>query len=607
MAEVFATFAGVASLIDVALRACNVLYDSCRYLRDARQLSQRLRRTIQSVESVLRSVNELGATYRQQQTSAGLPDNLPSAVNDEIKSIKAELDALSTLLPSPSSSGQLRSKSKFVLDRKKVAEVTQALDSHQITLLLLLQTFAQRNGIEFQDDFVRRLEHIHRQGEDSAKNLRKDTKNIRDELVLGNASLHANINTLHTDVNTLAQTSQALLPAQESVKSSLAVLHDTMSTGQYTVIERLNTMSQMLQSCTVLTAPTEDVLARRFRAKLQRLIMPAVEQCFDKLKWSRDNQLEEIKKKIDEMTNQLGSRASGDQQHDVEPCHGSLPETAIAPTDIPQDSIDLAAPLAPVTAVLGGSNSNYQNRPRGLHHQKWSFTKRRESPDYRVGGFFSPQKSYQVTVQFIPAQSLIQLRGLELSIANRQDQRGYYQICPLLSTFAVVPVDAEVFRLVKDNNVEGIQNLFQKGLAAPSDRNEYGADVNSRWRGYPPLIWLFRKNNRGIDTDDFESRTTNVTDIAVALLENGVDLLALSDEGFSVFDVAEHNGLNSQLVQALQRTGYNFGKVRYKTLLAQWIFFNPGVSLAKSTAVDRSQSKAGVVSRRAIAGDRLEE
>ena len=143
MAEIFATFAGVASLIDVALRACNVLYDSTRYLRDAPQLSQRLRRTIQSVESVLRSVNEFGSTYRQQQTSAGLRDFLPSAVNDEIKSIKAELDALSTLLPSPSSSGQLRSKSKFVLDRKKVTEVTQALDSHQITLLLSLQTFAQ--------------------------------------------------------------------------------------------------------------------------------------------------------------------------------------------------------------------------------------------------------------------------------------------------------------------------------------------------------------------------------------------------------------------------------------------------------------------------------
>ena len=143
MAEVFATFAGAASLIDVALRTCNVLYDSCRYLRDTPQLSQRLRGTIQSVESVLRSVNEFGATYRQQQTSAGLPDLLPSAVNDEIKSIEAGLNALSTLLPSSSSSGQLRFKLKLVLDPKKVTEVIRALDSHQNTLILALQVFAQ--------------------------------------------------------------------------------------------------------------------------------------------------------------------------------------------------------------------------------------------------------------------------------------------------------------------------------------------------------------------------------------------------------------------------------------------------------------------------------
>ena len=252
-------------------------------------------------------------------------------------------------------------------------------------------------------------------------------------------------------------------------------------------------MSQMLQSRTILTASTEDVLARLFRAELRRVIIPEVQQCLDKFKGSHDSQREEIKKMIDEMANQLGSIVGGNQQHDAEPCQGSLPETTIAPTHIPQNSIDLATPLSPATAVLGGSNSDYHNRPRGLHHQKWScswtfdwrigtlrviisttVTKRRESPDYRVGGFVSPPKSYQVTVQFIPAQSLIQLRGLELSVANRQDQRGYYQICPLLSTFAVVPSDAEVFRLVKDNNIEGIQNLFQKRLAAPSDRNESG-------------------------------------------------------------------------------------------------------------------------------------
>ena len=291
----------------------------------------------------------------------------------------------------------------------------------------------------------------------------------------------------------MTQASQAQLPVQESIRSSLAILQDTVPTGQDIVIQKLNTVSQMLQSRTILTAPTEDVLARIFRAELQRVIPPVVQQCLDKFKGSHDSQDEEIKKMINEMAYQLGSRAGGNQQHDVEPCQGSLPETAIAPTHIPQDSIDLATPLAPVTAVLGGSNSDNQNRPRGLHHQKWScswtfhwrigrlrvtisttVTKRRESPDYRIGGFFSPQKSYQVTVQFIPAQSLIQLRGLELSVANRQDQRGYYQICPFLSTFAVVPRDAEVFRFIDRNNIDGIQDLFQRRLAAPSDRGESG-------------------------------------------------------------------------------------------------------------------------------------
>ncbi len=143
MAEVFSTIAGVASLIDVALRACNVLYDSSRYLKDAPLLSQRLRRTVQSVESALQSLKQFVTQYRQQQVSAGLPDHLPGAVNDEIISIKVDLDTLSALLPASSSNGQLRTKFKWVLDRKKVAEILQALDSHQITLLFALQSFAQ--------------------------------------------------------------------------------------------------------------------------------------------------------------------------------------------------------------------------------------------------------------------------------------------------------------------------------------------------------------------------------------------------------------------------------------------------------------------------------
>lgn len=143
MAEVFATVAGVASVIDVALRACSVLYSSLHYLKEAPELSQRLRQTVQSVESILRCLNDFIAVYRRQQASTGLPGCLPDAVNHEVVLIKAELDALSKLLPAPGANGQIRRRVKWVLDRKRVDEVVQRLDSHKITLTLALQSFAQ--------------------------------------------------------------------------------------------------------------------------------------------------------------------------------------------------------------------------------------------------------------------------------------------------------------------------------------------------------------------------------------------------------------------------------------------------------------------------------
>ena len=186
-----------------------------------------------------------------------------------------------------------------------------------------------------------------------------------------------------------------------------------------------------------------------------------------------------------------------------------------------------------------------------------------------------------------------------------------------------------------------------------------GADINAQWHGYPPLVYLFGIHecihrvdeeadtdaeesdtddeesdtdneesdtvdeeantdaeesdtvDEESDTDDEKSNTTIMTEIAIVLLESGADLLALRDDGASVFDAAECWGSTSELALALQKTGYDLDEVRQKIRLAQWGFFHPRCSLAKSTAVDRSQIKppstAGLVSRRAVAGDRLEE
>lgn len=143
MADICSTIAGVASLIDVALRGCSVLYESINHLKDAPELSLRLRRTVQSVESILRCLDSFVVDYRKQQISTGVPSLLPDALDHELTTIKAELDALLNLLPTSNSSSQLRRRLKWVLDRKQLAEIVRRLDGHQITLILALQSFAQ--------------------------------------------------------------------------------------------------------------------------------------------------------------------------------------------------------------------------------------------------------------------------------------------------------------------------------------------------------------------------------------------------------------------------------------------------------------------------------
>ncbi|KAL9019150.1 MAG: hypothetical protein Q9185_003581 [Variospora sp. 1 TL-2023] len=477
MADVFSTVAGVASVIDVALRGCNALYESIRYLKDAPQLSLRLRRTVQSVESILRCLDDFVAIHRQQQASAGVSAILPDAVTLELISIRDELNALSILLPNSSSSNQLRRRLKWVLDRKQVAEVLQRLNSHQTTLLLALQSFEQRNGISVNEHVFGRLGQIERQHEDSVKEL----KGRLDVISTG-----------------LAFTTS--LPAQEQHDARFKELHELISTGQDALNVKLDALgvsqSQLhidhsqVQSSTVLAAPTEDVLVRIFRAEVRRVVMPTVQQCFNTFKANSHNQVDEIKRIIDEMAQQLGSKLGKTElESNLSSCD-PLPKVYNEPTHLHQDQANLAASCN--LDISAPSFAKRQNNFHGRHTRQWSrswtfrwtigalwvnimsITSRKTSPEFRIGEFPSPQKTYRLIIEFQPAQDLVQLRGLTLSITNTQDQRGYSQICPLMSTFAIVPSDAKIMYLAMLNDVAGMRDLFERRLAAPSDRDGLG-------------------------------------------------------------------------------------------------------------------------------------
>lgn len=313
-------------------------------------------------------------------------------------------------------------------------------------------------------------------------------------------NLKATLDSMCTQLGALRHTADTSIVQQQRISFSVEGLQRSIDTGQATTHEHLDSiessLSQMrlredhVRSQTAIRAPTEAILARVFRAELQRVVMPTVRQCFDKYKANADGKLDGVKESIDEMARQLDRGL-----------HGDTPFHTRDPTESPLTTFDSAAlrergAIATATATVENSTTStipddeYISTRRRQHWRRsWKFkwaigrlwvtitssrVQTRIPRQFYVGIVPSAQKVYRVAIYFQPAQSLITFRGLTLSVDGTQDQRGHYQLCPAISTFAIVSSDADVFAFARDDNVEGLINLFDKRLAAPSDRSEDG-------------------------------------------------------------------------------------------------------------------------------------
>lgn len=306
---------------------------------------------------------------------------------------------------------------------------------------------------------------------------------------------------LQADIGVIGQTANTIVEQQQQLYSNVEGLHRSIDNGKVMTVERLDALKSSLlhmrlceghvRSESVLSEPNEHVLARVFRAELQRFIMPTVKQCFDQYKANSDSRLDSIKNSIDEMAHQL-ERGLYPNNRDISEV--SSQESSIA-INSPESLEEVKACGTTVSAIAISPDCFAPNGQRvsgrGIRHRRhsWIFQWtigtcwitistsqfwRREPNVFYINDTPITQTAYRVTIDFQPAQSLVAMRGISLSIGRTQDQRGYSRICPSMSTFAVVPFRADVMSFAKTNNVEGLQHLFERGLAAPSDRDELG-------------------------------------------------------------------------------------------------------------------------------------
>ena len=135
--------ASVLSVADVAVRSCERLRDLISDLRDTPQSVQRLRRTIQNTESVLRNVWLNVAEFNSSTLATEYHQVLPEAVERCLEEIRADLNLLEKLLAPGELGRDIGARIRHVLSKKPITDILGRLEDQQNLLSLALQSAAQ--------------------------------------------------------------------------------------------------------------------------------------------------------------------------------------------------------------------------------------------------------------------------------------------------------------------------------------------------------------------------------------------------------------------------------------------------------------------------------
>ena len=296
------------------------------------------------------------------------------------------------------------------------------------------------------------------------------------------------------------------LKTQTSLFNEVRMLVENVPNNHTTTINKLDQLVSNLasirmgegprRSITTLRASTPDAFRRILRAELQRVVKPTVEEYLDSYKSNDAVQLEGIQRNLDQIIQDLG-RSS--QDADV-PNHTKSFEDSIDSAEEPDTHDNNGFPRESTTENtdliynrddLGTLNDS---GAVGVWSRSWSRSwvfnwrigvlivtvsasysrprfRRRDCQAFKIRKPSLTLYTYRVSLFFQPAPGLWVRRGISMVCESQQDQRGYYQICPMISTFAVVPKFSNVFLRVVARDIPGLQDLFEAGLAAPTDRD----------------------------------------------------------------------------------------------------------------------------------------
>ena len=142
MADPISTVAAIVSFADVAVRTCKGIRAVLDSWKDCPNAIQRIRQTVQNLESILGSLRQYVNEYQSSKLCSEQHQLLPDVVKAELRGIDSDLRLLHKYLL-PGAQGKVSQKLKWGFDEKKILAVISRLDSRQIAVVTALQVHAQ--------------------------------------------------------------------------------------------------------------------------------------------------------------------------------------------------------------------------------------------------------------------------------------------------------------------------------------------------------------------------------------------------------------------------------------------------------------------------------
>ncbi|KAM0799759.1 hypothetical protein BDR22DRAFT_279431 [Usnea florida] len=476
--------ASVLSVADVAVRSCERLREFISDLRDAPQSVQRLRRTIQNTESVLRSVWLNVAEFNSSTLATEYHEVLPEAVERCLEEIRADLNLLEKLLAPGELGRDIGARIRHVLSKKSITDILGRLEDQQNLLSLALQSAAQRQQTKLHGDFLNLRKDLMEGQKHFIVDLLSAAK-PNESLLEVTSNMQRDARGIQTALSTaIGSISSSIVGPQVETSAQLKQLHSMLS-------DRLDQGRMQIDGS--IEAVTKSALIPIVRAELRRIVLPAVNHN----KSHVDLHMDRIRHSIDGIAHSLGHSLTGETtsrdnawRHTPAPSaskhrrhDGTCPDTSLDKNKTPLSDYSRRS-----KDFLGDQPKLWSQT--WTYTRKWSIgflcvkvsTSRVRREDGAMSQAFGRSTSawseevYHLSITFQPADRMLS-RGIRLALGSRYDSNGYYLRCPEVSAFAIIPDHSEVFALAQKGDIQGLKRLFVENLASPTDRRNDGVTV----------------------------------------------------------------------------------------------------------------------------------